>query len=136
MGAWGSGPFENDAAADLLGSLEGQGAAEWADGLRQTLATAAESHGYLDYDDGGAAVAAAAIVASARGPVEGLADEELPDIPRRSLLWTEELRDLGARALDRVVGEDSEWQALWAEGTGDDEAFASVRQIRSALAGG
>ncbi|HEY2947993.1 MAG TPA: DUF4259 domain-containing protein [Micromonosporaceae bacterium] len=136
MGAWGSGPFDNDVAWDLVASLEASGPAGWASGIRRAVETAADKGGYLDYDDGSAAVAAAAMLALSRGPVEGLSELNLPHIPDVGELRSPDLRQLAVRALDRVVGKDSEWRGLWDDSAERDDALAAVTRIRSALAEG
>ena len=74
MGAWGSGPFDNDDAADLLSELAGMGPAGRAQRVQTALTL---PDGYLQVDDGSMAVAAAALVAASNGmPVDGPAEVE------------------------------------------------------------
>ena len=57
MGAWGSGPFENDDACDWLDELADSGVAA----LREALALA-DAADYLEAPDGSVVVAAAEVV--------------------------------------------------------------------------
>src|SRR5215510_10720131 len=107
MGTWGVGPFDNDAASDLLFEIEQADPADRGDVVRRALETAAAAEGYLDYDDAAAAVAAAALVAT-----DG--DDEPPtDMAAWPLDLPADLAPLATRALDRVAGPRSEWRALW-----------------------
>jgi hypothetical protein len=127
MGTWGVGPFDNDAARDLLSEIEQAAPADRVNLIRQALTAAVAAEGYLDYDDAAAAVAAAALLAAAgdgEPPTESVA---LPlDLPA-------DLAPLAARALDRVTGRQSEWLALWEEGPNNEEALEIVEHIRLGL---
>ncbi|WP_447645472.1 DUF4259 domain-containing protein [Nocardioides zeae] len=114
MGTWGTGPFDNDGAADLLGEIEDGtfsfDAVEWA-----------FDDGHLTTDGGefaGALIELALIALEARDPSEEVADLDLDDF--RSALTPDRLRWLvqqGERALSE---ESSEVYELWAE-AGEDE---------------
>ena len=119
MGTWGHGPFDNDAASDLLVRLE----------LREALDAAVASDGFVDYDIAAAAIAAAAIVAYATGR---LGPDALPSVVPDTLSVPDDLPALAVTALDRAVSEDSEWRLLWADDLAD--AMSEVRTIRRALA--
>ncbi|MDT3399519.1 DUF4259 domain-containing protein [Streptomyces sp. B1866] len=132
MGTWDIGPFDNDEAADFAGTLDRAPVRERARLLRDALRAAAEEAGYLEGPDGARAVAAAALVAAAR--TGGGADsaygprEPLPPLP-------DDLAALAARALDRVLAEDSELRELW-EDSGDAAPWAGgVTRVRDALRG-
>jgi hypothetical protein len=129
MGAWGTGIFENDHAADLSAALED--AADPVALLRETLTDAADEKDYLDAHAASAAAAAAAVVAStlpdgvpvdpAYGP-EGLA---LPDLSELALL--------ALRALDRIAADDSEWRDVWDEVGQLAEAHDALDTVAVAL---
>jgi hypothetical protein len=129
MGAWGTGIFENDHAADLSAALED--AADPVALLSETLNDAADEKDYLDIHTGSAGAAAAAVVAStlpdgppldpAHGP-EGL------DLPQLS-----DLAPLALRALDRIAADDSEWRDLWDEVGQLDEAQEHLDTIAAVL---
>jgi hypothetical protein len=121
MGAWGDKIFENDTAMDFVGGLA-EDPADAPAVLREALRVAAETPPgeYLDADEGGDALAAAAIVSAARGgsPVDRSdpsVDEYLGKIAPHV---SDELAPLAVTAIDRVVtgnGEDSELVELWEE---------------------
>jgi hypothetical protein len=137
MGTWGVGPFDNDTAADWCGDLDEAAPEQRAALIRGVLSRVA-AHGdeYLDSDDAVEAIAAAAIVASqlpggaavdtAYAPdflLEGGAVEVADDVP-----------GIAVRALDRIVGDGSEWRELWEEAEESyQQALASVRSIRATL---
>jgi hypothetical protein len=117
MGTWGTGPFDNDTAADFAAALDKAAPEERPELIRGALATAANSAGHLDDHDGGRAVAAAALVAarcSGGEPADSVygPNEELPGLTG--------LRDLAAAALDRVLGPHSETAELWDESGGSE----------------
>ncbi len=137
MGTWDVGPFSNDAAADLLSALDEAEPAEALDLLRETLASAAANDGYLDVDDGQAAVAAAAVVAAQRlGGSRLDVATVLPWLAEGGLDIPQELDGLALAALDRVLGEDSELRGLWEDSEEYHEFLATLASLRAALAAG
>ncbi len=128
MGAWGSGPFDNDGAADFVGDARTMPAPSIAAALLAIAGAAATD--YIDADDGQCAVAAAELVALGYGygKLDGLA----PDLRQlvRTLGPSEELRVLALRALPRILGERSELAELW---EGDDEWAAAIADLIARL---
>ncbi|GAA1400945.1 DUF4259 domain-containing protein [Catellatospora coxensis] len=136
VGTWDSGPFDNDSAADWCGGLNDADPAERLGIIRQTLAEVADHVGFLDDRLGVRAVAAAAVIVSQRPGAEALTSAYAPDflVEGEALVVPEDVAALAVRALDRVVGDDSEWRELWEE-TGDAaDALAVVGDLRTALA--
>jgi hypothetical protein len=133
MGTWDIGHFDNDAAADFGGSLDDSAPQERVELLREALRAVVEEPGYLDSHDAARAVAAAALVAAqcpGGAPVTTVygPDGGIPPLP-------DELRGIAVRALDRVVGDDSEMLDLWAE-AGEATAWcAGVDALRAVLGG-
>ncbi|HVV19487.1 MAG TPA: DUF4259 domain-containing protein [Pseudonocardiaceae bacterium] len=131
MGAWGTGPFDNDDAADLAGSLDDLEPEDKPAAIREALLEAAEETDYLERDAGGAAVAAAALVA-AQQPDGDTIDtisgpkQSIPDLP-------EDLRALAVQALTRVLAEDSELNELWTDSPDGDEWFTMIAQLMEIL---
>lgn len=125
MGAWGTGPFDNDAAGDLLVELRSGPGRIIGRSLRAVAK--AKPGTYLEVDEGGAAWAAAELVAAAFG--YGLDDAELPDDAAElleSLRPTSASRTLALAALPRLLDPaSSELAELWAES--DDEAAWRAR---------
>jgi hypothetical protein len=137
MGAWATGPFENDDAANWAGELDDSEPAERPSMIRAALSEAAEEVDYLKVAVAEVAVAAAAVVAAAQpgGPEfeSGFAPAFLHD--GEVALLTVDLVSLALRALDRVVADDSEWCELWDESGDLDAALAALAPVREALGG-
>lgn len=118
MGAWGSGPFENDAATDWVHDLED------ADDL--TLAIDAlervRTDEHVDADDASVAIAAAEVVAATGGRPHGdLPPEVTAWIARSDLTLDPEHAEAATGAVERVRADESELADRWAES--DDVAW-------------
>lgn len=132
MTAWGTGPFDNDAAADFAASLDDLDPEDRVGAIRDALTEAAEESDYLEREAGGAAVAAAALVAaqqpdgepvdSAYGPKQAI-----PDLPGG-------LCALAVAALTRVLADDSELTELWSESADGDIWFTTIANLADVLA--
>ena len=129
MGTWGSGPFDNDDAADWAWSLE-----DSADDavLRAALRDGAEA-AKPDASTSQIAIAAAAVVVAGRS-------SDSAQLPEEVGAWFEAHRDLPwadlaelARAALTNVAKDSELLDLWAES--DDAATwrADLEELQSRL---
>jgi hypothetical protein len=123
MGAWGHGTFENDDALDFLDDvLDGDaGEAE----IEETLRVAAEgsSDGFLEAPHASAGLAAAELVAAARGAPAA----DLPDGAKEWVVVHRDLARLAAlalRAVERARGPGSELKDLWEE-SGEEAAWTS-----------
>lgn len=112
MGAWGTGTFDNDDAADWVWELEEAGDYEV---TRAVLEAVTQRDDYLEAPTCSEALAAAEVLAAGRGrpPVRlpdevaaWLAGREAPD---------DALVALAKRAV-AVIARDSELRELWAEG--------------------
>ena len=133
MGAWNTGPFDNDTAADWCADLDEAEAGQRVELIRSTLEAATDVD-YLDHDDAAPAVAAAAIVAATLPGSTAITSAHAPDflLNGESLALAPDLPLLAVHALDRIVGDNSEWSSLWAENEG---AFDEVAQLRAVLTG-
>jgi len=132
MGAWGTGPFDNDDAGDWVSELRD---AHDLAVVRQALAAAVANDDYLEAPEGNVAVAAAAVVAaSLDGAREGL-PEDVQAWLRDGREWAT-VRDarLARRALDRVTGANSEAAELWADSSSAEEWSQAVASLRQRLA--
>jgi hypothetical protein len=128
MGAWGSGPFENDDAGDWVYDLEG---ADDMSLIHDALDVARTS--YLDAAEGAVAVAAATVVAAALGlRNDGLSDEVTAWLEDHARLVVAADAALAVRALDRVLAERSEVAELW-DDAGETTWRASVRALQADL---
>lgn len=96
MGAWGTGAFDNDDAADFAGDLNDADPGERPGLIREALEAAADNDDYLAASTASAAIAAAAVVASQQpdgpevdsvyGP-EFLTDGDSVDLPEEFPIW-------------------------------------------------
>ncbi|MEV0346801.1 DUF4259 domain-containing protein [Nonomuraea sp. NPDC050680] len=134
MGTWDVGPFDNDSAADWCGDLDKAAPKRRPAMVRKALKAAAGRTKYLDSDEASEAVAAAAIVASQRSGVP-ITSPYAPDflLEGGRVEIDDALVALAVRALNRVMGEDSEWLELWEESGSSPEAMAVIEGIRGAL---
>jgi len=135
MGAWDDGPFDNDSALDWCDELDRADPSQRPELVRAALERAAGEAGYLDYDFGAEAIAAAAIVASGMPGGEPITASGVPEFVRAGAVLEGDggLAELAVAALDRVLGEESEWRALWGEGGATE--FPKVTRLRAVLAG-
>ncbi|MFF5503154.1 DUF4259 domain-containing protein [Streptomyces roseolus] len=113
MGAWGTGPFDNDTAADFGGDLDEAAREEREPMIRSVLVRAASLADFLGIYDGERAVAAAALVVAQLPDGESAClnygpSEPVPELPA-------DLRVLAVDALDQVVSDRSELVEQWAE---------------------
>ena len=131
MGAWGSGPFENDDAADWAYEFDD---AEDHGVLRDAFEAVLAESGYLDSREGANAVAAAAVTAAAiDGDASGLSEDVVAYLGRAGRPDADSI-DLALRALERV-GKDGELAELWDE-TDDPSWRANLASLRDRLAAG
>jgi hypothetical protein len=131
MGTWGTGPLDNDAAADWYAELDNTAPDQRAKLIRQALVAAAnvDASDYLNSDLASEAVAAAVVIASlgpAGPPLDStdalvfLQDNDITTLPA-------DLARLSLKVLDRVDGANSELPEPW----GDD--YAQVLQYRQPI---
>jgi len=114
MGAWGSGPFENDDALDAVGELV-DGTFEL-DDLREAL----ESD-YLEAPEGSVALALVEIALAALGRTDPAAELDEVDIRLVATQFDDAAYELILRAADRALDPTaSELFELWEE-AGEDE---------------
>jgi hypothetical protein len=132
MGAWGTGPFDNDDAVDFAASLDDLEPDDRTDAIREALADAAAETDYLERDTGGAAIAAAALVAAQYpdgepvDPVHG-PKQSMPELPA-------DLRPVAVQALTRVLADESELFELWTDAPDGEAWFTMVAQLAEVLA--
>jgi len=135
MGAWGTGPFDNDDAGDWANELEERGA----DAIREVFSEVADNgEDYVEGDLGSAVLAAAEVVARLHGRP---GSDPVPEVVQH---WIDEHRDLAAdeglitsarHAVDLVLGETSELLELWEEGGKSADWQAGVEDLRRRLDG-
>jgi Domain of unknown function (DUF4259) len=101
------------------------------------LPAVVDEDGYLDSPLAVEAIAAAAIVASQRPGGPPIDSPYAPDFlaTGTALSLPDDLPGLALQALDRIVGDDSEWRELWEDSGSFADAVAELQPIRAALAG-
>jgi len=131
MGAWGTGPFDNDDAGDWAYELE---EASELTPVRQALAATTDTDGCLEVPEGACAMAAAAVVAASF-------DGNLAGLPGAVVAWigghpdaaTRQDARLAVDALERVTSEESELQNLWATTPDGPQWALGVETLRRRL---
>ena len=132
MGAWGNGPFDNDAAADLLDELQTAPARRLTRFLKSV--TEIPEGEYIEIDYGGRGWAACELVALSfgYGDMSELRDAVIDVIDR--LKPEEEQRLLALSTLARIAsGEGSELAALWHEGDEGKQFNERMQDLRRRL---
>jgi len=134
MGAWGSGPFENDDALDAVDALvDGSFAL---DDLRDAL-----SANYLEVPEGSVALALVEVALATLGRIDPPAELDEVDIRLLAGQFDDNAYELILRAAERVVQPDgSELYEVWLD-AGDDDfvqwrtaGVTSVDSLRAAIA--
>ncbi|MGI8809476.1 MAG: DUF4259 domain-containing protein [Acidimicrobiales bacterium] len=131
MGAWGTGTFDNDDAADWAYELD-----ESADlaPARQALAATMDSDGYLEIPEGACAVAAANVVAASfDGNLKGLPEVVAEWVDRHPDIASRSDARLAADALGRVMSEESELRNLWDDAPEGPEWAEGIEKLRHRL---
>jgi hypothetical protein len=132
MGAWGPCSFENDGALDWVAEL-GPGGLEAIRGALKAVVQAG-AHTYIDVDDANFAIAAAEVIAAARGPrPEGLPDDVVGWLEENGGRITTRDVALALKAVARVRA-SSELQELWAGHGPDNEWDRQVANLLARLA--
>jgi hypothetical protein len=118
MGAWGSAVFENDGAEDWAGALLEEGRDQL---IGEALGAVAE--GSTEADECSAALAAAEVVAAARGwPARGFPKELKDWIAEADYRPTDGAKSLAVQAV-RQVRDDSELAELWKENAKEEKKW-------------
>jgi len=127
MGAWGTGPFENDCALDWVLDFEDAGVPL----IKSTFQNVAAAHadGYIEVDEGAAAIAAGEVIAAAHGHPMAAADEDSVFLRVLTARSSEVAADaslpgaaLKALTLATEDPEKSENVELWADADPSDNA--------------
>ena len=129
MGAWGTGSFENDDAAQWVGEL----GTITPEDLTNVLVRAADEPAYLEAPAASAAVAAGEVVAALNGsPAEGAPSAIADWAKKNPKAFTPELKALAMRTLDRVR-KNSELKDLWMEADGLNDWITAMRELQGRL---
>ena len=134
MGTWSHEPFGNDGAADWAYELEG--AKDLSPG-EAALDTVLDNDGYVEASEAVCAVAAVEVIAKLLG--HGTQSDAYTETVDR---WVAQLRVMPSRALltkarralERILGEESELKELWHEGDAE-EWEASLEALKTIIGG-
>jgi hypothetical protein len=129
MGAWAVGSFENDDALDWLIDLEKSSGL----GFIQATLKLSEAK-YIESPEGCCIVAAAEVVLALQNrPRKRLPEEAQAWVTKNGNFDARPLNKKAINAIDRVLSEDSELNALWLLTDHYDAWRADVHQIRALL---
>ncbi len=129
MGGWGAGSFENDDAQNFISALQTLEPAE----LQRILARAADHEDYLNASDSSTTVAAAEVVATAKGnPPQAVPKQIAEWVSKVEGAPSAEMLDLARRAVERVRA-NSELKDLWLEAEGLNEWSAALHDLEGRL---
>ncbi|MEO3976245.1 DUF4259 domain-containing protein [Streptomyces sp. CAU 1734] len=131
MGTWDTGHFDSDAAADFGWRLDQIAAEEREEFLRGFLTGEVGAGDFLDGSTGAQAVAAAALIAAQCPGGEPVTTAYGPKTPQPE--FSPALRTTAVRALDRVLGKDSELAELWDETEDAAQWRGGVEHLREVL---
>ncbi|MEU7694335.1 DUF4259 domain-containing protein [Microbispora hainanensis] len=127
MGAWGTGPLDNDAAGDLLDELGEARPEDLPDLLGSKFACVIGVEGGLDSWETEQALAGVALVAYRLAAQRGYPLELDEDLEPIRFEVSEELRHQAEGTARRaLMPEDNEWYHLWTLSNGIDEAQAEL----------
>jgi len=128
MGAWNTGPFDNDDAGDFADDVGGDGIPA----IRTALQVAVDAD-YLEAPEASHAVAAATFVAAVQAADLTLVPEDLRPVVLGLGRCPPGLPSLALQALAKVVN-GSELDELWAESNDYDAWLGSISLLREKLA--
>jgi hypothetical protein len=136
MGTWDVGPFNNDTAADWCGDLHDAAGDQRLPLVRAALTAVVDNDDeYLVNRLADRAIAAAAVVASQLQGGEPIVTPYAPNflLEGGTLDIPGDIAPLALRALDRIVGDDSEWRDLWEDAGSYGDAVGALQTIRITL---
>lgn len=135
MGTWGPNAFDNDSACDWALELEGcDDLALIEASLRQALENSIDG---LESPEGETGIAACEAVARLRGNFgvrSGYTEELDRWVEAHAHLDFEPLLPVARKVIERVVADNSELAACWAESEFASEWRAAIEDLRSRLA--
>jgi hypothetical protein len=129
MPGWGTGSFENEDAQSFIGALKSKEPTD----LKNVLTRAAESDDYLSCQESCLVIAAAEVVATAKGSAPENVPPQISDfVEKNSGVPSNEMNELARTAVEKVRTK-SELKDLWLEADGLNEWSASLRDLERRL---
>ena len=130
MPGWGTGSFENEDAQNFLAELH----LKTPEDLKKILAGAADEIEYLEAPQSGVVIAAAEVVATAKGaPPQTVPPQIAEWVGKIEGAPSAEMNELAQRAVHKVRT-NSELRDLWQEAEGVNEWCAELRELEERLA--
>lgn len=134
MGTWGTGWFENDAAADFLIELEDQAPARRHTLLVNRMRAVVDAKGYLEGPEADEGLAAAALIATAGGGVDAATVAPNVDLPPALQPPDAATLALARAAVTRLSDpKDNEWLDLWDEAGEREDALSRLAGLQEQL---
>jgi hypothetical protein len=131
MPGWGTGSFENEDAQNFLAALHLKTPGD----LQQILAGAADEIEYLEAPQSGVVIAAAEVVATAKGTPPRTVPPQIAEwVGKIPGAPSAEMNELAQRAVNKVRT-NSELRDLWQEAEGVNEWSAELRELEGRLGG-
>lgn len=129
MPGWGTGSFENEDAQSFLGTLKSKEPAE----LKALIARATQSENYLNGQESSIVIAAAEVVATAKGnPPENVPRQIVEFVEKSGGEPSDEMNELARKAVEKIRT-NSELKDLWLEADGLNEWSAALRNLEQRL---
>jgi hypothetical protein len=129
MPGWGTGSFENEDAQNFLGTLH----SKLPEDLQQIFVRIADHPDYLGTPESGVAIAAAEVVATAKGNPPHTVPREIAEwVAKVEGAPSAEMSEVAQRAVVRVRT-NSELKDLWLQAEGLNEWSAALRDLENRL---
>jgi Domain of unknown function (DUF4259) len=129
MPGWGTGSFENEDAQSFLAALKSKEPAD----LKNVLTRTAASGDYLNCQESCVVIAAAEVVATAKGNLPENVPPQISDfVEKNGGVPSSEMNELARTAVEKVRT-NSELKDLWLEADGLNEWSASLRDLERRL---
>ena len=132
MGAWGTGPFENDDALDLVGEINDSEPDAVAELLTDILSVP-EPDEDIDEVDGTEAYAAAALLAAKLDRIEVSSPDIVDAVSKIPTEVVGALLPNARMMLTRILGANSEFAELWIESGRLEKIRGELGKIQRAL---
>lgn len=135
MGTWGTGWFENDAAADFLIEVEDQAPGRQHALLVSRMRSAIDANRYLEGPEADEGLAAAALIATAGGGADAATVAPNVELPAALQAPDAATLALARAAVTRLSDpKDNEWLDLWDEAGELPAALARLAGLQEQLA--
>lgn len=132
MSAWGTGPFENDDALDLIGEIN-ESSPDAVGELLAEILTVPDDDDDLDEVDGMEAYAATALIAAKLGRLEPESPDVLDAVAKIPTEVVGALIPHARAMLVRILGANSEFADLWIESGRLEKVRGEIGKIKGAL---